>query len=81
MAVYGPTEKSSLLKSMSAIWGSAEQICSERDFRPLTRCGLSRGRGNVRDPVSAYLVISRLRVFERRHNYFEEPPADYDIHS
>jgi hypothetical protein len=29
MTDFGPTEKSSLLKSMSAIWGSADQICSE----------------------------------------------------
>ena len=35
----GPTEKSSRLQSMPAIGGIADQICSWRDFRPLTQGG------------------------------------------
>jgi hypothetical protein len=34
--LFGPTEKSSRLESMSVIRGSADQICSKRDFRLVT---------------------------------------------
>jgi hypothetical protein len=35
----GPTEKTSRLEPTSAIWGSADQIYSGLDFRPLTHSG------------------------------------------
>jgi hypothetical protein len=48
MSLIGPTEKTSRLEPTSAIWSSADQICSERDFLALTQLGpaeLTHGHG------------------------------------